>query len=137
MRRALLALFLLLVAGPALAVEEADRTAIRGLIERQIEAFRRDDAGAAYSAASPNLQRLFQTEERFMSMVRQGYKPVYRQRRYDFDRLEDGADGPLQAVRIEDEEGVDWLAVYTFERQPDGSWRISGCTLLKVPTQAA
>jgi hypothetical protein len=30
---------------------------------------------------------------------------------------------------------VDWLAVYNLERQPDGTWRIAGCTLLKRPGQ--
>jgi hypothetical protein len=120
---------------PAGAVEAADRQTLREIIERQIDAFRRDDAAGAYAFAAPAIQRLFASEERFMAMVRQGYKPVYRQRSLSFGEGRDTPGGPVQTVRIQDEEGVDWLAVYTFERQPDGSWRIAGCVLLKEPGQ--
>jgi hypothetical protein len=119
---------------PAQAVEDADRAAIRGVIERQMEAFKADDAAAAYAVAAPEIQRLFPLE-RFMSMVREGYKPVYRQRSYTFGAIQETAAGPLQAVRIQDDEGVDWLAVYALEKQADGTWRIAGCTLLKQPGQ--
>jgi uncharacterized protein DUF4864 len=129
---AMLALGLVLLAAPAPAVEEADSAAIQGLIKRQIEAFRSDDAATAYAAAAPTIQRMFPLD-RFMAMVREGYKPVYRQRSYDFGQLRETAAGFFQAVRIQDEEGIDWLAVYALERQPDGSWRIAGCTLLKQP----
>ena len=133
MWRALVLCFLLVT--PAQAVEEADKAAIRGVIERQIAAFKADDAAAAYAVAAPEIQRMFPVE-RFMAMVREGYKPVYRQRSYSFGATQDTATGPLQAVRIQDDEGVDWLAVYALEKQSDGTWRISGCTLLKQPGQA-
>jgi hypothetical protein len=29
-------------------------------------------------------------------------------------------------------EGMDWIAIYTLEQQPDGTWRISGCYLAKA-----
>jgi hypothetical protein len=32
-------------------------------------------------------------------------------------------------------DGKSYVAVYTFQRQPDGSWRISGCYL--VPDEGA
>jgi hypothetical protein len=130
-----LVLCLVLGIGSAQAVEEGDRAAIRGVIERQIQAFKADDAAAAYAVAAPEIQRLFPLE-RFMSMVREGYKPVYRQRSYTFGAIQETASGPLQAVRIQDDEGVDWLAVYALEKQSDGTWRIAGCTLLKQPGQA-
>jgi hypothetical protein len=73
MWRALVLCFLLGVT-PAQAVEEADKAAIRGVIERQIAAFKADDAAAAYAVAAPEIQRMFPVE-RFMAMVREGYKP--------------------------------------------------------------
>jgi hypothetical protein len=118
------------------ASEDAERQAMRQVIERQIEAFRRDDAAAAYAFAAPSVQRIFPSEDTFLAMVRQGYRPVYRQRNLSFGETRDGPDGPMQIVRLQDEEGVDWVALYTFERQPDGSWRIAGCVLLKAPGQA-
>ena len=33
----------------------------------------------------------------------------------------------LQGVRLTDADGSLWLATYRLERQPDRSWRISGC----------
>jgi hypothetical protein len=136
MRRTLLACVLAtLLTGPVLAVDEPDRQAIRGIIERQIEAFRRDDAAGAFAFASPSLQTLFGSKERFMAMVQQGYKPVYRQRSVTFAELRDTPDGPMQSVLLQDENGDQWLAVYTLERQVDGTWRIAGCTLERDPGQ--
>ena len=129
------ALFLLaaLVPAGAGALEESDRAATRSAIEGQIDAFRRDDAAAAYAFASPVIQRMFLSEDRFLDMVREGYRPVYRPRSYDFGPLRETATGLEQAVSIQDADGVDWDAVYSLERQPDGAWRISGCRLVKRP----
>lgn len=125
-----------LAASPALALEDGDRSAFRSAIDRQIEAFRADNAETAFSFASPTLRQMFGTPERFMSMVRQGYPPVYRPRRYEFGEVKDTEAGPEQSVRIDDSEGIGWTAVYSFERQPDGSWAISGCRLVRAPDQS-
>ena len=132
MRSILFAAFLVL-SSTAFALEEADQGAIRGVIERQIEAFRRDDAVAAYAQAAPGIQRLFPSEEAFMGMVREGYAPVYRPKEFSFRETGESAAGPTQAVRIRDAQGVDWTAIYTLEKQADGTWRISGCTLTREP----
>ncbi len=135
--RAALALLALLASFPALALGDADRAAIRSVIEGQLDAFARDDAGGAYAYAAPGIQSLFPSRDRFMEMVRQGYPPVYRQRSRAFGAAEETPAGPTQAVRFVDREGVSWLAVYSLERQPDGTWRISGCSLLREPDEAA
>jgi ketosteroid isomerase-like protein len=136
MRRTLLSCALIAcLAHSAAALDEPDRQAIRGIIERQIDAFRRDDAAGAFAFATPALQTLFGTKERFMSMVQQGYKPVYRQRSVTFTELRDTPAGPAQSVLLQDENGAQWLAVYTLERQPDGTWKIAGCTLERDPGQ--
>jgi hypothetical protein len=68
-----------------------------------------------------------------MQMVRQGYAPVYRPRSFAFERLRE-FDGRIgQEVRIIDAEGGNWMALYAMEKQPDGSWKISGCRLVKAP----
>ena len=86
-------LFALLVLGsfgrPAHAFTEADRAAVQGVIEQQLQAFSRDDAASAYSFASPRIKELFPTADIFMDLVRQGYKPVYRQRSHSFAGLEE------------------------------------------------
>jgi Domain of unknown function (DUF4864) len=58
-----------------------DRTTIRTVIERQLDAFRRDDAASAFAFASPEIQAAFSTPEDFLAVVKTFYEPVYRPRR--------------------------------------------------------
>jgi hypothetical protein len=134
-----LAAVLLLFCGMTVAeaVEESDRAAIRGAIESQLEAFKRDDAAGAFAQAAPSIKERFGTQERFLSMVREAYRPVYRPQSYAMGHFEETGGVLAQSVQIQDAEGVDWTAVYTVERQPDGSWKIAGCSLLRAPGERA
>lgn len=133
--RAVQALFVLgLLAGPAIAADETARSEAKAAVERQIEAFRKDDAAAAYAQAAPAIQNMFPSPDTFIAMVKKGYSPVYRARRFSVDRIEDAGDnGMALGVTLQDEDGVDWMALYTLERQSDGAWRINGCQLVKAP----
>ncbi len=92
----------------------------------------RDDAGAAYSHAAPAIQQLFPRADIFMSMVRSKYPPVYRHKRFEFGEAR-STDGHIaQRVHIIDADGEAWEALYTLEQQPDGSLKITGCSLLKA-----
>src|SRR5260370_30957315 len=86
----LLAAFLLGLAAPAGAAD--DIAAAQGVIRSQVEAFGRDDAAAAYSYAAPAIRQIFPRADIFMSMVQQGYAPVYRHKSFEFGaaRIEDG-----------------------------------------------
>jgi hypothetical protein len=125
----LLAILLLSLAAPARAAD--DVAAAQRVIRSQIEAFRRDDAAAAYSYAAPAIQEIFPQADIFMSMVRNSYAPVYRHKSFEFGeaRVSDGK--IAQRVHIVDADGVPWEALYTLEPGPDGSVKISGCVLLK------
>ena len=119
------------LAFPAHADEAADRAAIQSLITAQIEAFRADDGAAAYGFASPMIQSVFPSPEAFMAMVKNGYPQVYRPRSVTFGMLVNSASGPIQQVFVVGPDGVSYIAAYTLERQPDGTWKINGCTILK------
>jgi hypothetical protein len=130
--RAFLCLLVLLLSLPALAQDAGERQTIRGVIERQIEAFKRNDGREAFSYATPQLQAQFGSVDVFMSMVRSGYAPVYRPRQYRFEELRT-IDGRIaQPVHVVGPDGQAKLALYFMERQPDGTWRISGCVLLDL-----
>lgn len=133
---AMIAATILASAQPAAAVSDGDAGEGRRIIGQQIEAFRRDDGSAAFGFASPAIQGMFSGAETFLEMVRRSYAPVYRPRSFSFGAVRDLDDGFEQSVAIQDEAGADWDAVYTFERQPDGSWRIAGCRLVKRPGEA-
>ncbi len=136
--RAVLLFLAILLAAPAMAADTAARDAARATVERQIEAFRRDDAATAYAQAAPAIQNMFPSPDTFLAMVREGYAAVYRARRYSVDRIEEtGDDGLALGATLQDEAGTDWAALYSLERQPDGAWRISGCRLVKAPGSSA
>ncbi len=102
------------------------------MIRAQEQAFGHDDAAAAYSYAAPEIKQIFPEANIFMSMVQNGYAPVYRHRSFEFGEAQ-AADGRIaQRVHIIDANGEAWEALYTLERQPDGSLKITGCSLLKA-----
>jgi hypothetical protein len=123
-------------ADPAGSLTDADRNAIRGVIEAQIAAFRADDGAAAFGFASPSIQRQFRDPATFLAMVRTGYVPVYRPREVRFGRLIEDRVEPVQAVLLVGPEFEVVTAYYVMEKEADGSWRIDGCMLWEAPDQA-
>ena len=127
--------YLLLAAAlgsPAFAADpptEVDRAQIRDVITRQLEAFKRDDGEAAFSYAAPGIKSIFGSVENFMSMVRNGYQPVQRWRSFAFRDVRLTEDLIIQKVHIEAQDGSAVTAFYVMEKQPDGTWRIAGCSL--------
>ena len=119
------------LAAPANAqdVDASTQAAVETVISGQIAAFRADDGALAYSFAAPSIKRIFPDPDRFMAMVREGYRPVYRPRDFRFARI--GAVGGeiVQEVDIIGPDGKDWIAVYSLKQHEDGSWKITGCVL--------
>ena len=121
---------ILALALPAQAqVSASDQTAIRDVIEGQVDAFRRDDGDAAFGYASPSIQGMFGSSEIFMDMVRQGYRPVYRPRVFEFREIVILHGMVTQKVHVVGPDGRPVTAFYPMTQQPDGSWRIEGCYL--------
>lgn len=118
------------------AADEAVAGAIRATIERQLDALRRGDNAAAYGEAAPSIRTLFPDETRFMAMVRQGYPALIGPRDVRFGPIRAAGDGYQQIVELTDRDGKGWRALYTLERQADGSWKITGCYLVVVPGEA-
>ncbi len=134
MRSAALALCLVvLLAGPVRAqgiVSAPDRDAIEHVINAQIDAFRHDDGAAAFNYASPHIQSMFGDAATFLAMVKQSYAPVTRPRSVTFGALEQRDGQLVQHVELFGPDGED-VALYTMEREPDGTWRIAGCELVR------
>jgi hypothetical protein len=127
---ALLLIALFAFALPASAGD--DVAAAQSVIRSQEQAFGRDDAAAAYSYAAPAIQKLFPQAEIFMFMVQNSYAPVYRHRSFEFGEARTEGSWVAQRVHIIDANGEAWEALYTLELQSDGSFKITGCTLLKA-----
>jgi hypothetical protein len=125
----LLFVFLLGLAAPAFADDVA---AAQSVIRAQEQAFSRDDATAAYSHAAPEIKQLFPQAEIFLQMVQQAYPPVHRHKSFEFGEARAAGGRIAQRVHIVDDNGEAWEAMYTLEQQPDGSLKITGCSLLKA-----
>jgi hypothetical protein len=122
----------LTIAFSPLAARADDVSAAQGVIRAQEQAFIHDDATAAYSYAAPAIKQIFPAPDIFMSMVQSGYAPVYRHKSFEFgDSKTEGA-SIAQRVHIIDANGEAWEALYTLEQQADGSYKITGCSLLKA-----
>ncbi|HJY75352.1 MAG TPA: DUF4864 domain-containing protein [Burkholderiales bacterium] len=139
MRRGLIATALVLALAPALAgaqaISDADARAVRAVIEAQLDAFKRDDAKRAFSYATPGIRDSFGTAERFMAMVREQYAVVYRPRSVSFEAPLMAGEDLVQPVHLTDGEGHAWMAIYPMVKLPDGSWRINGCHLARLPAR--
>jgi hypothetical protein len=114
------------VAGP-LADEEADR--VREVIVAQLSALALDDADKAFETATPEVRAAIGSSNRFLAMVRGAYPMVYRPASVSFHKPEEEDGSVLQLVEIKDGNDKSWLALFALERQPDTSWRISGCVV--------
>ena len=108
-------------------VSAADARAVRTVIEAQLAAFADDDGQRAFSYAAPSIRQMFGSPDRFMAMVRGSYPVVYRPSAVVFLQPARVEGQLVQGVHLTDASGALWLAVYQLERQPDKSWRISGC----------
>jgi hypothetical protein len=113
-----------------------DQQAIRQVIQAQLDAFQHDDGAKAFGFASPVLQEKFGDPATFMQMVKQGYAPVYRPRSVAFEKLVDTQQGPDQILRLVGPDGLTYAAHYLMQKQPDGSWVISGCYLTRLEDQS-
>ena len=130
-----------LLAAAALAIgiataAPAQQQDIEGTISRQFDAFRADDFATAFTFATPDLQRLFQSPQNFERMVTQGYPMVWRFRDVQFLDLREEAGAMIQVVEVIDDRGARHLLAYRME-QTEAGWRIGGVQILKQPGVAA
>ena len=126
----LLAIILLGLTFPVFA--DNDVATAQSVISSQAEAFSRDDAAAAYSYAAPAIRKMFPQADIFMFMVQNSYAPIYRHKSFEFGEARVEGGNIAQRVHIVDADGEAWEALYTLEKQPDGSLKITGCSLLKA-----
>jgi len=113
--------------GNQVSTEAATQAAIHATISRQLVAFQRDDAEAAFAIAAPFIQQKFRSPEIFMAMVRRGYPVIYQPASVEFldlNRLTDGTH--LQLVQMSDADGKIWIMEYLLSLDEQGNWRING-----------
>ena len=115
-----------LAGGP---VPEPDAAKVREVIVAQLSALAVDDADKAFETATPEVRAAIGSPMRFLAMVRGAYPMVYRPAIVNFHKPREDGGGVLQLVEIKDGDDKSWLALFALERQPDETWRISGCVV--------
>jgi hypothetical protein len=129
------AIILTVLIGNALS-QDLTAAGSRAIVERQFDAFRRDDGEAAYALAAPTIKGMFGDADDFMATVRDHYAPVYRHRSADFGAFKESGDEASLEATLVDNDNVVWTALYSFRRVPSGAWLISGCILVKAEASA-
>ncbi len=104
---------------------------IEATISAQFDAFLDDDFARAFTYASPNIQSLFGTSERFGDMVQNGYPMVWRPVDIRYLDLRDVAGNLWQRVMIRDQSGGIHLLDYQMIQTSEG-WRINSVQLLRA-----
>lgn len=118
---------------PASMSGEAEVKAAQSVIDSQIKAFLSDNNDAAYSHAAPSIKQMFPTVDRFMEMVRRGYKPVWKPQSYAFGKSAEIDDRQImQQVFTTGPDGIRYEAIYTLRLQDDGGYKITGVRLRKA-----
>ena len=114
----------------------APEPGIEATIGAQIDAFQIDDFATAFTFASPNIQGMFGTHERFGQMVQNGYPMVWRPGEVQYLELRDINGALWQRVMIRDRLGGVHMLDYQMIRQGE-DWRINGVQLLRAPDVGA
>ena len=123
-------LFFVFAATPAFA-HEAGGADARTIIQRQLEAFQRNDAAGAFALASPGLKETYSNSTNFMDSVRSGDTPFFKRRMTEYHDFVSSGDNAAQSLILIDDDSSVWTVVYKLARQPDGAWLIDGVVLVK------
>lgn len=121
----------------AASLAPAEWNAIQRVIADQRAALIDGNAERAFGYATEGIRKQFGDPDTFMAMVRTSYAALLGARYVEF--LEGAViDGlVVQPLRLIGADNTVRVALYTLERQADGGWRISGCSIAPSTVQAA
>jgi Domain of unknown function (DUF4864) len=111
--------------------------AIEAIVGAQLAALKAGDADKAFGFASPGIRAQFGSAATFARMVSESYSALLAARYSEFleGAVVDGI--VIKPLRLIAPDNTVLVALYTMEKQPDGSWRIAGCALAPSTVQAA
>jgi hypothetical protein len=118
----------------ATELTRADEAAMRLLIEAQIAAMRADDWPGAFALASPDLQAQYGTPAALRHDVTAHYAPLPAIASAEFIDVVTFRGLPTYRVTLAHGDGLTTTAYYLVRRLDDGSLRIAGCVLVRVPS---
>lgn len=123
-----LVLIMILLSAAPVAAQDA----IADVITDQFRDFAADNFVGAFDHASPDIQGMFGSADRFGAMVRQGYPMVWRYNSFRLTERREIAGALWQRVEVIDAEGRAHALDYKMEQGAAG-WKIDGVQLLPPP----
>jgi hypothetical protein len=121
----------------ATAVAAGDRSDIKMVIERQVAGLRSADPLLLADTISAETRAMFADEQSVLAALKQRFPGAAGMRIADFGPGKHTEQGFVQAVRITDDRGRIWQAVYVFTRNGTGRWLVDNIVILEVPTVSA
>ncbi len=112
------------------ALADGREAIIRSVIMKQLQAFRQNNADAAWAIAAPTIQKRFGSKDRFMEMVGDFYPQIMNSRSAVFKELREVNGSLVQRVFVEGGPG-DFVDAYYSMELIDGVWRITGVYVTK------
>ena len=111
----------------SLGLSDIEQHRIREAIRGQIRALAARDAERAFAYLAPVTKDYFSEGTAFLRKLMVQIRPLVDASGYTFTDVGREATDAIQNVVLTDNEGREWLALFTLERQPDGSWGIKSC----------
>jgi len=111
------------------------RARAQTVIDGQIRAFRAERHEEAFSYAAPGIRSVFGSTNRFIKMVKKGYRPIYDARDWQFGRSRMKGADLFQEIALTGPDGRQWVALYTLRQQANGAWKITGVQIKKSLAQ--
>lgn len=119
----------------ATGLTRVDQAAMRLLIEAQIAAMRAGDWSGAFALASPDLRAQYGTPTALKDDVTAHYAPLPAVAGVEFIDIVTFRELPTYRVILSDGDGAaTTMAYYLVRRLDDGTLRIAGCVLVRVPS---
>ncbi|GAB3777513.1 hypothetical protein GCM10028796_56830 [Ramlibacter monticola] len=102
---------------------------LQQVVQRQLRALARENAGEAFALADVGLRTQFGSPEAFLATVRDEYPMLMHPASLLFLKPRTDGSFAMQKVRLTDEDGASWSLTYLLNRQQDDQWKISGCVV--------
>ncbi|HYH71192.1 MAG TPA: DUF4864 domain-containing protein [Methyloceanibacter sp.] len=122
---------------PDSVIGDNDRLAIKDAVRDQLRALATLKAGDAFAQLAPSTQKYFGEPDTFLLQIAENVAPILSTKKFAFIGVGRDETSVFQEVLITDEAGLKWQANFQVQRQPDGSWRVSGCVVDVARGQAA
>jgi hypothetical protein len=110
--------------------EEISGDPVRSVIQKQMAAFERHDAQAAYGFITAHVKEKYPDPVNFLAHIRYDFSPLYDHTDYKFLPRSNDGDAAVQKIELRNRRGEEAEAVFRVIQQPDGLWLIDSFAVM-------